>query len=129
MELVIHIPNLPDRRLGPNRSRNQHWGTFAKLKSELQHDTLGGIMQALQDYKRDTGQDWQIIEDEAHCTIKIVNAKRRMDFDNTVSCLKYTFDVLQGRVIVNDSTLLIHPPVIWIKGKIRETGIWLFIHG
>ena len=119
--LIIHIPNLPDRKLGPNRSRKQHWGTSSKLKTQLQHDTFGGIMAALQEHG-----DWEVLE-KADVRLKIVNAKRRMDFDNCLGCLKYAFDCLQGKVIVNDSELQVYPPIEWAKGDLKDTGIWMYV--
>ena len=78
-------------------------------------------MSALQDYG-----DWKVLE-KADLRLKIVNAKRRMDFDNCLGCLKYAFDCLQERVIVNDSELQVYPPIEWVKGELKDTGIYLTI--
>lgn len=119
-EITIHIPSLPDSKLGPNKSRKQHWGTTAKVKGELMHNTLGACLEALK------GKKWKLLV-EADCRIKIVNAKRAMDMDNLLGCLKHSFDVLQGRIIENDDKLWIHPPIEWVKGPVKDTGIWMTI--
>lgn len=97
-ELKIVILQTPDRRLGLNRSRYQHWGVTARLTRELYHEASVAVLVAL------TGRTWVPVK-EAVVNVAVYNGARSMDRDNTISCLKAAFDALQGRVIVNDAGL------------------------
>jgi len=124
-ELIVFIPTLPDRRLGPNKSRSQHWGQTTKLKNELKIAALGGVLECLQNYRQKHGECWKLIQN-ADLTITVVNGTRKMDRDNTIACLKYAIDMTEKRIIQNDSGYEFKG-VSWIRDKRYKTGIYFKI--
>jgi hypothetical protein len=136
--IVIHIPILPDRRLGPNASRRQHWGIRAKAKADLQEAVFGGCLEAKQEWARHNGGCWMPLT-EATLDVKIVTRDRRriMDRDNTIACLKHAIDVLQiekdgpsprAGIIVDDKNLAIGE-VEWVLNQRVQSGIVFTIKG
>lgn len=129
----ISIPAVPDRRLSPNRSRQQHWGSYKKAKSELQSATLGGCLEFKQRYRQATKQCWQAM-DQATLSIKVINGTKKMDRDNTLATLKHAIDVLQidgnlqeprAGIIITDSRLK-YGEIEWIRDNDKKAQI-LFI--
>ena len=123
--ITIYIPYLPDRRLGPNKSRYQHWGTTTRLQDELKSVTWGAVREACQRFRAETGHPWRICT-QADMHIEVVNARRSMDSDNAEASLKHARDQLEGIIIVNDSGLNVTGPK-FIRDRNRRTGTYFKI--
>ena len=135
-ELVIFLPMLPDRRLGPNRSKYQHWGLETAVKNQAKSMALIAFRSARNLWERQNKTKWvPLVQAELDVRIYVKDGRKVMDDDNTRLCIKCIRDMLQEKIkvtnaisasgagiITNDKRL--NPSVNWVVSKDIREGMW-----
>lgn len=107
--ITIKVPLLVPRILTPNRSREAHWGTVAKAKTNFQRMVYLYALDAKQRYFIDHGEEWEPLDRALlFLTFVIKNSHYVMDDDNAIAGWKHGRDVLQVNTL----------------GKIQGAGIY-----
>ena len=119
--IIVEIPLLPPRELGPNRSRAMHWGQVARVKRLWQSAVYYAAF-------NHSGASFR----RASVNISVVVKDRRsiMDTDNIIAIMKSAIDMLTARdrhgqvglgLIIDDGPeyLNIATPIEWIVDKGR----------
>ena len=93
--LRIIVPQVPDRALSPNASREQHWGTKTKARNELARSAWA----VAYDVRPENA-----IEGPVDVTARICwpRGRKRMDTDNAIACLKAMLDAFTKAGIWQD---------------------------